>query len=73
MKDRPDSSADPAAQSSSASEPEWLELVRAQVGSLRFGTVQLVVHDGRITQIERTGKVRLPAGNIETSRRKISL
>jgi hypothetical protein len=41
------------------SEPKWLELVRAQVRSLRYGVVQLVIHDGRVTQIERTEKTRL--------------
>jgi hypothetical protein len=42
-------------------EPNWIELVRAQVASLRYGVVQLVVHEGRVTQIERTEKLRLPA------------
>ena len=37
----------------------WLELVRRQVGSLNFGVVQIVVHDARVVQIERTEKVRL--------------
>ena len=37
----------------------WLELVRKQVASLRFGIVQIVVHDSRVVQIERTEKVRL--------------
>ncbi|HTQ31382.1 MAG TPA: YezD family protein [Opitutaceae bacterium] len=41
--------------------PDWVELVREKVESLRFGVVQLVVHDGRVTQIERTEKTRLPA------------
>jgi len=40
-------------------EPEWLALVRSQVRDLRYGVVQVVVHDGRVTQIERTEKVRL--------------
>lgn len=40
-------------------DPEWLALVRAQVQDLRYGVVQLVVHNGRVTQIERTEKVRL--------------
>ena len=44
-----------------ASEHEWLELVRQQVRNLKYGVVQLVIHDGRVTQIERTEKVRLPA------------
>ena len=37
----------------------WIELVRQQVESLRFGVVQIVVHDSRVVQIERTEKVRL--------------
>ena len=40
--------------------PDWLALVREKVEGLRFGVVQLVVHDGRVTQIERTEKTRLP-------------
>ncbi len=40
--------------------PEWLDLVRAKVESLRFGVVQIVIHDGKVTQIERTEKTRLP-------------
>ncbi len=39
--------------------PEWLELVRRQVGSLRFGVVQIVVHDSQVTQVEKTERVRL--------------
>ena len=45
--------------------PDWIELVRQKVESLRFGVVQLVVHDGRVTQIERTEKTRLPASRDE--------
>jgi hypothetical protein len=37
----------------------WQELVQKQVDSLRFGVVQIVVHDSRVVQIERTEKVRL--------------
>ena len=37
----------------------WLEIVRRQVGSLRFGVVQIVVHDSQVTQIEKTERVRL--------------
>jgi|GEM_PF-385228 len=37
----------------------WVEIVRAQVQSLGFGVVQIVVHEGRVVQIERTEKVRL--------------
>jgi len=41
------------------SSADWLELVREKVQSLRFGVVQIVVHDSRVTQIERTEKTRL--------------
>ena len=37
----------------------WLEIVRRQVGSLRFGVVQIVVHDSQVTQIDKTERVRL--------------
>ena len=39
--------------------PEWLELVRRQVNSMRFGVVQIVVHDSQVTQVEKTERVRL--------------
>lgn len=43
-----------------AVKPEnWIEVVAEQVGNLRFGVVQIVVHDSRVVQIERTEKVRL--------------
>ena len=37
----------------------WLNLVRDQASSLRFGVIQIVIHDSRVVQIERTEKVRL--------------
>jgi hypothetical protein len=39
--------------------PEWLELVRDKVESLRYGVVQIVVHNNHVTQIEQTEKMRL--------------
>ena len=45
--------------SASAPLPDWLAIVRAKVEGLRFGVVQIVVHDGKVTQIERTEKTRL--------------
>jgi len=41
--------------------PEWLRVVQQKVETLRYGVVQLVVHDGRVTQIERTEKTRIAA------------
>ena len=40
-------------------ERAWLSIVRRQVRSLRFGIVQIVVHNGKVVQIERTEKLRL--------------
>ena len=49
-----------------ASQETWLETVRSQVASLRFGLVQIVVHDSQVVQIERTEKLRLERKAIET-------
>ncbi|MGD1019845.1 MAG: YezD family protein [Verrucomicrobiia bacterium] len=40
-------------------EADWLALVQQHVQSLRYGLVQIVVHDGRVTQVEKTERVRL--------------
>jgi hypothetical protein len=45
--------------SPSAALPDWLRVVQQKVETLRYGVVQLDVHDGRVTQIERTEKTRL--------------
>jgi hypothetical protein len=42
-----------------AEKSEWLEVVRGQVASLRFGVVQIVIHDSQVTQIEKTERLRL--------------
>jgi hypothetical protein len=39
--------------------PEWVRLVQQSVGSLQFGVVQIVVHNSRVVQIEKTEKMRL--------------
>ena len=38
--------------------PDWLDLVQRQVRSLRFGVVQIVVHNSQVTQVEKTERVR---------------
>jgi hypothetical protein len=38
---------------------DWQEVVRRQVDSLHYGTVQIIVHDSQVTQIEKTERVRL--------------
>jgi hypothetical protein len=41
----------------------WLSVVQQQVESLSFGVVQIVVHNERVVQIERTEKIRLDRPN----------
>lgn len=38
---------------------DWFNIVRTKADSIRFGTIQVVIHDGKITQIESTEKTRL--------------
>jgi hypothetical protein len=39
--------------------PGWLAFVREKVLGMRYGVVEITVHDGHVTQIERTEKTRL--------------
>ena len=41
--------------------PDWLEVVRRNVDQLRYGSVQITVHDGRVTQVESLERTRFPA------------
>jgi hypothetical protein len=52
-------SADPVDRIAVEEQAEWLEALAPWVASLRFGVIQLVVHEGRVVQMERTEKVRL--------------
>ena len=42
------------------SEP-WIEVVRQKVAAIRFGSVQITVHEGRVTQVESLEKTRFSA------------
>jgi hypothetical protein len=48
--------------------PDWLEIVREKVEGLSYGVVQIVVHDRKVTQIERTEKTRIDQANADNSR-----
>lgn len=37
----------------------WLEVVCQHVASLRYGTVEIVVHDRQVVEIDKTERVRL--------------
>ena len=46
---------------------EWLRVVLRKVKALRFGSIQIIVHDGRVIQVESLEKFRLST-NTEGSR-----
>ena len=60
------SASEPDSIRSAQDRPEWLEIVRRQVASLRYGVVQVVVHDSQVTQIEKTERVRLDKAPAQT-------
>lgn len=37
----------------------WLDIVRQHVESLSYGTVEIIVHDSQVIQIEKTERLRL--------------
>lgn len=44
----------------------WLEVVRRHVSSLRYGVVQIIIHDSQVTQIEKTERVRFDRAHAQT-------
>ena len=38
--------------------PAWLAVATEKVRTMRYGVVQIVVHDGKVVQIERTERTR---------------
>lgn len=56
--------------SQDGTEAEWLEIVRKNVSALRFGSVQITVHDGRVTQVESIEKTRFVASRDDGSGKK---
>ncbi len=39
-------------------EDTWLEIVERQVRSLKFGSVHITIHEGRVVQVETCVRVR---------------
>ena len=59
----------PKPTSPEGSKTDWLEIVRENVANLRFGSVQITVYNGRVTQVESIEKTRFvaPADGTESS------
>jgi hypothetical protein len=47
----------------------WLNVVRDKVAAIRFGSVQITVHDGRVTQVEAVEKTRIAPDRAEPALR----
>ncbi len=45
----------------------WLEIVRRKVSAIRFGSVQITVHEGRVTQVESLEKTRIAPEKAEST------
>lgn len=41
------------------SEKDYLKIVKQMVEEIRFGTISIVVQDGKVVQIEQNKKIRL--------------
>jgi hypothetical protein len=39
-------------------EPAWIQTLRRAVRGLRYGSVEVLVHEGRVVQVETREKVR---------------
>ena len=59
----------PTAEEQSNAE-HWLRVVRDRVAAIRFGSVQIIVHDGRVTQVEAIEKTRIASDAPESPVRK---
>lgn len=58
-----------SAASKDTSLESWLDIVRQKVEAMRFGSVQIIVHEGRVTQVDSTEKTRLGDVAISQSRK----
>jgi hypothetical protein len=50
--------------------PEWLEIVHHKASALRFGSIQITIHEGRVTQVESLEKTRFQAQSDQTTTRQ---
>ena len=50
--------------------PDWMRVLRRAVQGLRYGSVEVLVHDGRVVQVETREKVRFAEGRPGDARRR---
>lgn len=49
----------------------WIDIVKQKVSALRFGSLQIIVHEGRVTQVESTEKTRLAVEPLVAQTRRL--
>lgn len=45
----------------------WVDRIKQMLNGLEYGSVQIVVHDGKIAQIDKTERKRFDAANSSQS------
>lgn len=48
--------------------PALLREIGLALRAIRYGAIELVIHDGRVVQLERREKVRFDAGGADSKR-----
>lgn len=43
----------------------WIDVVREKVAAIRFGSIQITVHEGRVTLVEAIEKTRITSDKPE--------
>jgi len=51
-----------------ASAAEWMDVVVSKIRNLRYGSVQITVHDGRVTIVESIEKTRFTSESAPPSK-----
>jgi hypothetical protein len=46
----------------------WQQIVTQQATALRFGAIEIVVHAGRVVQIDKTERIRLEQASTKSAR-----
>lgn len=48
----------------------WIERIKNNIEGLKFGTVQITIHEGKIVQIDRTERSRFDSSEHNTAKLK---
>ncbi len=53
-------------------QPDWFAALQALLQSVRYGSVEITIHEGRVVRLERTERVRIDtAGDADDTRRRV--